>query len=118
MPSAKRNYVWALAVAAVLAGAAVLAFRGPHPYLRDKQAHAHETAAVLAHSAVQYRATHDRCPAMVVELLPAAGLDGAIDPWGRQYVVQCDEYSVSVGSFGQDGMPGGTEASADIFVRQ
>ncbi|WAS89688.1 hypothetical protein [Nannocystis punicea] len=61
----------------------------------------------IAHLAAEYRATQGRCPNGGLQLL-AVGLARrwAVDPWGREYILECTDDWALACSLGPDGRPG------------
>jgi general secretion pathway protein G len=43
------------------------------------------------------------------------GFNPPADPWGRDYRLLSDGGSAVVATYGRDGVPGGTDADADLF---
>lgn len=65
----------------------------------------------------RWRASHRRAPERLADAF--GGSEPPLDPWSRplRYTVSAGGRSYEIATYGEDGEPGGTEASADLVVR-
>jgi type II secretory pathway pseudopilin PulG len=102
---------------AFLAGAAALYVwsRVTHYERRLRRETTNELMRALAVGVSSFRLKHDRLPATLQETLDFD--EPPNDPWGNDFVfAPSADGSFELRSLGADGVPGGTDADADIVV--